>query len=172
MYPYFYNKNRSFKRKRQFYSNFLLWFAITVLIKKTNFNFLNLVESKFRPKMFMTSNVSYEGKKGSQHWLQIEDGCSIEPPDAVPTTTTTTTTETTTTEQTTTSIETTTTTTITTTTTESHWSYCTFQTDLCGYIIDEHAPENYFFFDRKTGQQLTDEGVHGPAMDHWGQKDS
>ena len=64
-YPYFYNKNRSFKRKRQFYSNFLLWFAITVLIKKTNFNFLNLVESKFRPKMFMTSNVSYEGKKGS-----------------------------------------------------------------------------------------------------------
>ena len=97
-------------------------------------------------------------------FLQISDGCTIEPPDAVPTTTTTTSTESTTTS---------TTTGMTTTTSESHWSYCTFETDLCGYIIDEHAPSsNYFVWNRKTADQLAADGTEGPGYDHQGHKDS
>jgi hypothetical protein len=62
-------------------------------------------------------------------FAEISDGCTFEPPDSIPTTTTTETPETTTT--------TTTTTTTLPSTTEAQWSYCTFQTGLCGWIIDQ-----------------------------------
>jgi hypothetical protein len=43
---------------------------------------------------------------------------------------------------------------------------CTFETDLCSWEFQSTAPDDIFIWSRLRGIDLTNQGLHGPSVDH------